>query len=224
MNAYYDDILAVLEENADTSLVLPMKQYMRNKFEFYGIKAPLRKELVKELIQEKGKLPFEELKDVVALLWVNPHREAQYFAMDLMTKTKKQFTLEDISFFEELIVTKSWWDTVDWLAPHGIGTILLKHPEKTPIYTQKWIASDNIWLQRTAILFQLKYKEQIDLNLAFQLILQRADSTEFFVQKAAGWLLREASKRFPAEINTFITSNKLPNLTIREGLKWLNKT
>ena len=100
-----------------------------------------------------------------------------------MQKYKKHINETHIPFLEELIVTKSWWDSVDSIVPTFLGDIFLKHPELISAYIPKWIASDNIWLQRAAILFQLKYKQKMDEELLFWIIGQLHSSKEFFIQK-----------------------------------------
>ena len=59
--------------------------------------------------------------------------------------------------------------------------------------------------------------------MLFDYILRAKDSEEFFIQKGAGWALRDHSKSNPDEVVDFIKNNKLKPLTKREGLKWLKK-
>jgi 3-methyladenine DNA glycosylase AlkD len=60
--------------------------------------------------------------------------------------------------------------------------------------TSKWMQTSNIWLKRTAILFQLRYKTKTDEVLLYNFITQCSESDEFFIKKAIGWALREYSK------------------------------
>ena len=99
-----------------------------------------------------------------------------------------------MSWLSTLIVKKSWWETVDVLSPRIIGYMFLTNHELVPLYADKWIENENIWLQRAAILYQLKYKEKTNEERLFRYILRRASSDEFFVQKAIGWALREYAK------------------------------
>jgi len=79
-------------------------------------------------------------------------------------------------------------------------------------------------LQRVCIIFQLKYKNEVDTELLFKYILELKHSNEFFIQKASGWALRQYSKFNPDVVVEFIRENQdLSNLTKREGLKYLKK-
>jgi len=172
-------------------------------------------------MKEYGLPARNQLKEVILLLWDLPHREYQKAALDILENVKKTLLPTDMEWLEKLIVTKSWWDTVDALAPNIMGYLFQTFPELIQQYPENWIESDNIWLQRSAILFQLKYKLETDDELLFRYILRRADSNEFFVQKAIGWVLREYAKTEPEKIRTFVEQHELKALSRREALKHL---
>ena len=83
---------------------------------------------------------------------------------------------------------KSWWDTVDALAAHPVGTLVMRYPELGAVM-DRWIDDDNIWVARTAILHQLRYKDAINEARLFSYVEKRAADTEFFIRKALGWAL-----------------------------------
>lgn len=202
-----------------------MADYMRNQFDFFGLKKPARQKLCKSFWETRTRPTLEELPSLVQALWESPYRELQYHALDLMHQSIKKLSPSWLNLWEQLVVQKSWWDTVDYLAPRLIGAMLLKYPKHTIPYTQKWIESDNFWLQRVAIIFQLKYKDKTNQQILFDYILGRADSKEFFVQKASGWALREYSKTNAEAVIHFTTSYQdlLSPLTYREARKWMKK-
>jgi len=166
---------------------------------------------------------LKELDEILLALWNEPEREFQYAALFLLEKNTKKLTSEHIELAEKLIITKSWWDTVDYLAANIVGTILKKQPKLISTYAEKWIHSNNIWLQRTALLFQLKYKKETDELLLYRYIRTCISSKEFFIQKAIGWVLREYSKVDPDSVIRFVESEDLPALSRREALKVINK-
>ena len=120
-------------------------------------------------------------------------------------------------------MTNSWWDAVDTIADHLIGFHLQRFPELVPVSVAKWLASDNMWLQRTAILFQLKYKKKTDVSLLFHCIKEMANSKEFFIRKAIGWALREYSKTDAAAVQSFVASTELWPPSVREALKGIQQ-
>jgi 3-methyladenine DNA glycosylase AlkD len=141
----------------------------------------------------------------------------------MVQKVQKKQGPEFIDFLEELITAKSWWDSVDWLAKL-VGIHFKRYPALILPVTERWMASGNFWLQRVCLIFQLTYRQKTDFDLMKKYILQVAPSKEFFLQKGAGWALRQYSKTNPQGVADFIETNpQLAPLTKREGLKWLKK-
>ncbi|WP_459501634.1 DNA alkylation repair protein [Bacillus sp. C1] len=202
----------------------PMARYMKNHFPFLGIQTPERRKLLREVIQVHNLPEKEDFQLIIRELWSLPEREFQAVALDLLQKYKKHLNETHIPFLEELITTKSWWDSVDGIVPTFLGSIFLQHPESIPTYIPKWIASENIWLQRSAILFQLKYKKQMDEELLFSIIGQLNTSKEFFVQKAIGWVLREYAKTSPKVVWEYVQTHELAPLSKREAIKHIYST
>lgn len=221
---YVTKLEKIFEKNKDDSKAIEMKKYMRNQFEFYGLQANKRRKLSKELKEETNRPPYRKLKPVIIRLWTEGHRESQYFAMELFEKYKNNFRVKDIELMEYMIINKPWWDTVDFIAKKLVGRYFLDYCKKRDQYMSKWLSSDNIWLKRTTLLFQLSYKENTDIDILFENIKRLKDIDNFFIQKAIGWALREYSKTDPFPVKKFIKNHKLSKLSTREGLKIINRT
>jgi 3-methyladenine DNA glycosylase AlkD len=197
------------------------KKYMKNQFEFLGINAPIRYEILREFFKENGLPEITGLKKIVFELWEEPEREYQYIAIELIRKRVKNLREEDIIWIEQLLERKSWWDTVDALSAWICGFYFQKYPAMTEVVTEKWILSKNIWLQRSALLFQLKYKKQTNTILLTRYIEHLIGSREFFINKAIGWILREYSKTNKNWVLKFVESHSLAPLSFREATKYL---
>jgi len=154
-------------------------------------------------------------------LWDLPEREYQYVAIGYLRKFSKKWDRDFIDLFEQLIISKSWWDSVDGIASWLVGEHFKRFPEMRDEYIDKWMESENIWLQRVCLLFQLHYKEKTDEMLMGSVIMSLNGSKEFFINKAIGWILREYSKTDSQAVINFVENNKLSNLSKREALKWL---
>ena len=200
-----------------------MKEYMRSQFEFLGIPTPERTEWTRAFFKEQGYPEISELEYVVTSLWNLPEREYHYVALGILDKSVKKMSQESIQLFEHLIMTKSWWDTVDHIAANLVGTHFTRYPQLIPSYVDKWLSSDDLWLQRTALLFQLKWKQQTDEQLLFKTVEHLMHSEEFFIRKAIGWALREYSKTSPERVVEFVRTRPLSSLSTREALKVVHK-
>ena len=121
MHPYLVPLKSLFEQNADPTQAEPMKKYMRDQFEYLGIKSPNMGELLKQFYNDHGLPDITDLDPIVRDLWSLPQREFQYVATSLIGKLENQLPEEFIETLEYLLVTKSWWDTVDTISGGIIG-------------------------------------------------------------------------------------------------------
>ncbi|MEL6670935.1 MAG: DNA alkylation repair protein [Bacteroidota bacterium] len=198
-----------------------MQQYMRDQYPFYGIKAPTRQGIQKEFFLTLAGPEKIIEPELARNIWKLPQREWQLMGCDLLFRFAKKAPKQHLAVYEELIQTKSWWDTVDMLASKVVAVHLQRHPELLTKTAQRWIESDNLWLQRSALIFQLKYKDQTDWPLLQELIRRRIDEPDFFIRKAIGWSLRAYARHQPDAVRAFVASHNLSPLSRKEALKHL---
>ncbi len=219
MNQYLRQLAKAFEAASNPELAIRQQAYMRNQFAFHGITSPQRKEIQKPFLHKQNLPASSALHDVVESLWQKEEREYQYFAQELTNRYERQQKQDDIGLYEFMITNKSWWDTVDFIAANLVGRYFRHFPEARAQITKKWMASDNIWLQRTTLLFQLKYKDGIDSDFLADTIRLLLGSKEFFINKAIGWILREYSKTHPVWVEDFANQTPLHPLSRREALR-----
>jgi len=215
--------MQIYSSHANPENAVPMKRYMKDQFDFFGIQSNQRRELQREFMRKDLIPSLDRVEGIIKEFWALPQREFQYFAMELLEKYVKKAGKEIVPLFEYMIVTKSWWDTVDMIAARLVGPVFKKHNELIVPYTEKWMYYGNMWLQRSALLFQLKYKKETDTELLFNYIRALTGSKEFFIQKAIGWVLREYSKTDLKAVVKFVDSTFLAPLSKREALKVINR-
>ena len=207
-------------KESNRELAVPMENYMKNNFSFLGLKTEKRREIFK-LIYEQNKAEIKSNYRTIALeLFQMKEREFHQVAIDLLVKEfKKNYVLEDIQLIEKLIIKNSWWDSVDTIAKYILGGYLLQFPSETLKVIERFSNSKNMWLNRSAILFQLSYKEKTNFDLLKEICEKHQDSKEFFIQKAIGWALREYAKTNPEAIRNFVLNSDLKPLSKKEALK-----
>ena len=173
------------EEHADPETAVPMARYMRDQFQYYGLKSPIRRKLVREFLKEKNKQDLDWA--FVDLCFQDDYRELQYVACDYLTRKAKKLQASDLGKIKKLVQTKSWWDTVDSLVKL-VGKIFLKEENKQAVMkaVRDWAVDPDFWVRRTAIEFQLGLKSATDPELLKEIILENLGSSEFFINKAIG--------------------------------------
>lgn len=217
---FIHDLKEAFEALALPQNARPMEAYMKNRFPFLGIKTTERRTVFRELLKRhKGEIS-QHARAISQELWALPQREYHYCAVEVFIEaTKKGFDKGDISLFEKMIITSSWWDTVDVIAKYLVGGYLKQFTEMREKVIEKFSSSGNMWLNRTAILFQLGYKKETNAALLFRECDKHKGSKEFFIRKAIGWALREYAKTNPEAVKSFVKMAGLSPLSEREALK-----
>ena len=219
MSEYIQNLRNLLLENGDTTTAEWSAAYMKDQFVFFGIKAPLRRTIFKQFLTENAPPQYSDLPDLVWELWLEPEREFQYFAIELLERRKKEWTEDIIELFEKLIVTKSWWDSVDYISSALVGVYFKRFPHQIRLITEAWMDSGNMWLQRVSLIFQLTYRKNTDTELMFGYMRRLNHSKEFFIQKAIGWALRQHARTDADLVRHFVETTQLAPLSKREALK-----
>lgn len=216
----FKNLFVDIANSGDNEQAIKMSAYMRDQFPFLGIRSPKRKALCKKYFKQAKK---EKQVDwsFVYNCWKQDYREYQYVATDYLLLMKKDLTVSDVPKIKELAISKSWWDTIDGL-DGVIGEIALSYPEVNETMLE-WSTDENFWLKRIAIDHQLSRKAKTNTDLLEEIIKNNFGQTEFFINKAIGWSLREYSKTNPEWVRDFIKNyhEKLAPLSIKEASKYL---
>jgi 3-methyladenine DNA glycosylase AlkD len=216
---YLTPLKQAFEKAANEKEAKGMKAYMLNQFEFYGIKTPQRDVLVKAFLKTERIQQYNALEKTVKYMWSQEEREWQYAAIDLLASHIVLWRASTINLIEYCLTHKSWWDAVDGIGSDWLPKYFSLFAEQQIPVTQKWNRSNNMWLQRSSILFQRSYKKNTNTQLLAEYILYHQSSKEFFIQKAIGWALREYSKTNPEWVLAFLSKNEIAPLSKREAIK-----
>jgi 3-methyladenine DNA glycosylase AlkD len=210
-------LAAAFDVRRDPEKATAMAAYMKDRFRFFGVPSPERRAVQREVLGDWRTPTADELDAFARGCWARDERELQYAAVDTLIRHVKRLDAEALGLCEHLITTKSWWDTVDALASRVVGP-LAHRPT-----VECWLASGNLWLERTAILHQLGFGERADEDFLFRACLTHAASTEFFHRKAIGWALRQHARVAPDAVRRFVAEHdaELSGLSKREALKHL---
>lgn len=218
-NMKVEDIFQELKEVANPEDAIHMKAYMKDQFEFLGVKTPVRRQVSKIFFKKNHKSTIDW--KFINQAWENPYREMQYVVLDYLQLKQTSLASNDLTKVKKLAQTKPWWDTIDFLC-RSVGYICLHYPETKKIVLN-WSTDEDIWLRRLAIEHQLLQKEETDVQLLEQILINNLNQIEFFINKAIGWALRDYSKTNPDWVREFIEKYKdrLSKLSIKEGSKYL---
>ena len=200
-----------------------MAAYMKHHFAFLGVPKPQREGATKQIVRPLTFASEAELHGLVQALWSMPERELHYVATDILVRHGTVLTESALPFLRGLIVTNSWWDSVDGLV-HVVGDGSVRFPSWIA-EMREWATDPNHWIRRIAILHQLGRKQATDVDRLFEIVLANAADTDFFIRKAIGWALRDLAWSQPDLVVEFVRthSDDLSPLSRREALKNIAK-
>jgi 3-methyladenine DNA glycosylase AlkD len=219
-------VVGALAPLVDPAKAVPMAAYMKGHFPFLGIPRPTLDPSIKPLLHAWKPTNQHEVDVVIDELWSLPEREYQYVAARAVVRLAKVVPEADGPAMLELLLrcvaSRTWWDTVDELAI-AVGSVTQRSPQ-TVGPMMALLDHDNFWMARIAILHQRRFGPSVDLDRLAACCLHRADDKEFFIRKAIGWALREASYDHPDWVRRFVADHpQLSNLSRAEALKALRR-
>jgi len=213
-----------LRRRADPSKAPAMQAYMKSSMPYHGVPTQPLREIQRQVFAAHPLSDFETWRDTALALWRGARfREERYCAIGLtgFKAYERLQTLATLPMYEEMIVTGAWWDYVDGIASDRLGPLLRRHPAAMKRRMRQWSRCDNLWKRRAAILCQLTFKGDTDLELLYECIRPNLADREFFMRKAIGWALRQYAWTDPAEIVRYVRAHaaELSPLSRREALK-----
>jgi 3-methyladenine DNA glycosylase AlkD len=213
-----------LQRAGEPAKASAMQAYMKSAMPYHGVPTPLLRRIGKTIFADSQFATVSQWRAQILDLWRGARfREERYAALYLAGDKRWQHfqTLSAMRMYEEMIVTGAWWDYVDDIASHRIGPILGDYPIPMRRKMLSWSKSDNLWKRRAAIICQLGFKAETDLQLLYACIEPSLGSREFFLQKAIGWALRQYAWTDGAEVKKYVRLNRtrMSPLSCREALK-----
>ncbi|KUO17241.1 DNA alkylation repair protein [Streptomyces dysideae] len=205
---------------ADPGRAVSMRAYMKDVAPFLGLTTPVRRALSRTALDGTPRPDEADCTAIALRCWRLPEREYHYFAVDYLRRHVGRCSSALLPVARHLVTTVPWWDTVDALAAHVVGGLVAADPKLTADM-DAWIVDDDLWVARTALLHQLRYKERTDADRLFAYCLRQSGHSDFFIRKAIGWCLREYAKTDPEAVRAFLARERgrFAPLSVREALK-----
>ena len=217
-------VLKRLGSLADGKRASEVQRYFKETVRSFGVSSPQVRALAKELHDSiKKEWLIRDAIKLCDLLFPRPELEAKGVAALILARYHKSFPR---SLFRTV---HSWlaqnyldnWASVDVFCPQVLGALLVKYPDLLS-GIEKWAAEPNRWVQRASIVAFLKLVKKTEyLNAAYAMTARHFANRDDLVQKANGWLLREAGKRDMERLEKFLLANGplMPRTTLRYAIE-----
>lgn len=225
-------VRAALAGAGDPVRAAGQQAYMKSSMPYRGLTSPELRTLLRPLLADPGLAPAsrEAWEADVRALWDDTaFREERYAALAVAGhRVARPWQDPDtLGLYRYLVETGAWWDLVDAVAADRVGPILLRHRKVVTPVMRSYAVDGHLWVRRTAVLAQLKHREETDLDLLSDVIDANLEGStygrEFFIRKAIGWALRQHARVDPSWVRAFVESrgDRLSGLSRREALKHL---
>lgn len=185
---------------------------------FLGIKVPVTREITKRLW---GEVDFDELEETIA----SPYHEIRLAALltliQIFKHAKKQPETQKrcVDFYLAHTRFINNWDLVDLSCYEIIGSWLLDK-ERAPLYELAQNGK-SIWEQRIGIVSTMAFIRNGELDDTYRIADILLNHPHDLIQKATGWLLREAGKRDEEKLKAFLLTRykKMPRTMLRYAIE-----
>ena len=185
---------------------------------FLGIKVPVTRSVVKECWKDVG---FKELEDCIMSEYHEIRLAALLTLVQIFAHAKKNPELQEqcVDFYLLHTDRINNWDLVDLSCYELIGSWLLDK-DRTLLYD---LARNgrNIWEQRIGMVSTMQFirhGQTADTYAIADILLNHKHD---LIQKAVGWLLREAGKRDADELRRWLQprANTMPRTALRYAIE-----
>lgn len=221
-------VRTAIAAHADPARAEQQQAYMKSAMPYRGVSSPQLRAALRPVLATFTPGSRAEWEAGVRAIWDGAmHREERYAAIAFArhVRAKRWQDAAALPLHQHLVVTGAWWDFVDEIAAHLVGTALRADRAAARPVVQRWASDPDLWLRRTAILAQLRHREHTDLPLLRLAVERNLGDSSFWIRKAIGWALREYAKTDPAWVRAEVarlsggSGPTLSPLSIREALK-----
>lgn len=222
---FIKDLRRELKAQGNLERATQQQAYMKSEMPYAGLTSPTLRALCKTLISNHPITDADDWYGCARELWDEAAvREERYAAISLLSHNRYRklwYTPDALPLYRHMVETGAWWDYVDNIASNHVGQLWQRFGADIQNELESWITDEHLWVRRTAILAQLKFKDKTDLEFLDRAIQGSISDNDFFARKAIGWALRAYSYTDPAWVIDYIDKHEgaLSPLSVREGMK-----
>jgi 3-methyladenine DNA glycosylase AlkD len=157
------------------------------------------------------------------LLIRDRHLEVKALGIEVVARYGSRFTPPLLSRWKRWLRAgfAANWATTDSVCGFLIGPLLVVHPELAP-RVAAWRRDSSLWVRRASAVGLIKpVARGLALDLAYVVARDLHADREDLIQKAVGWLLREAGKVDPGRLERYLRANgaRIPRTTLRYAIE-----
>lgn len=191
-----------LKKIGDERKAFSIKKYLKSPYEFYGIKVPVLRKIAKNY----KNLSIYDAYNLFDELWNSGNHEEMSLGIFILEQYVQFYNQDTWKFLMGKVPNAKTWDHIDILFTGMMGKIISEN--SVLISDIKNLSkSKNHWERRASIVSTYRLIKRGNLELTFRLAEELVYDSNVYVQKAAGWMLREAGKKERIRTRDFILTH-----------------
>ncbi len=209
---------------ADPVKAAGARKYFKEEVLFLGISAPVLRELSGEVYQRVRKgWGVDEAVAFCDLMLRDTYHEVRALGILVFERYRKVLPRSVIASVENWLRDDRCdsWALVDLLCPKSVGMLLERFPDLVT-KVKGWAKSPNRWVRRASIVSLLKLSRKPGcLGVIYDVARAHFRDRDDLIQKANGWLLREAGKADMSRLEVFLRRHgpAIPRTTLRYAIE-----
>jgi 3-methyladenine DNA glycosylase AlkD len=153
----------------------------------------------------------------------DPYLETKAVGIEVVARYRRAFTPRLLPAWKRWLASdlSANWATTDHICGTLIGPLLADHPRLIRLMP-RWAAHRNMWVRRaSAVALIPPMRRGLALDEAYRVAKLLHGDTEDLIQKAVGWMLREAGKQDCKRLERYLRTNGaiIPRTTFRYAIE-----
>ncbi len=190
---------------------------------FYNVGTAQVRSLARQICAANPDWTVDDAMRFAGDLMRDPYLETKGIGLEVLARYRRSFTPRLLPAWKRWLSgnLSANWATTDLICGMLIGPLLSEHPELTRLMPA-WAVHRNMWVRRaSAVALIPSVRRGRALDLAYDTAAALHGDREDLIQKAVGWMLREAGKQDPARLERYLRANgsAVPRTTLRYAIE-----
>jgi 3-methyladenine DNA glycosylase AlkD len=191
---------------------------------FYNVGAVRLRAIGKRIYREhQAEWSLEQCTDFARALIISRVLDVKAVAIELAACYRQSFTPALLPIWKRWLADghASNWATTDSICGSLVGPLLLDFPGLVA-KVRPWTGHRTLWIRRAAAVSLIpSVRRGLGLDAAYETAAQLHPDGEDLIQKAVGWLLREAGKADAARLERYLLAHgsAIPRTTLRYAIE-----
>ena len=194
---------------------------------FYNVGTQAVRRVAKEIYRTHGDWNVEDALRLADALIEDRFLEVKSVGIEVLALYRRSFTPRLLTTWKRWLGDghSSNWATTDAICGSLIGPLLVANPRLARRVTA-WARNPNMWVRRASAVSLIPLaRKGLALDLAYRVARRLHADREDLIQKAVGWMLREAGKADRLRLEHYLRTNgpMIPRTTVRYAIERMSE-